>query len=76
MEFAVALLRHIPVLGWLIKDAQTGSDISKILFFANILMAWILAIYAFGYPAFILTALALVPIVFFALISVTAQDGF
>jgi hypothetical protein len=76
MDIAVSLLRRLPILGWFIADAQSGSDTSKILFFVNILICWILAIYFFGYAAFIITALSLVPIVFFSLISVTARDGF
>ncbi len=76
MDIAISLLRRLPLLGWLIADAQDGSDTSKILFFINMLMCWILAIYFFGYAALIITALSMVPIIFFLLISVTARDGF
>ncbi|WP_169569323.1 hypothetical protein [Sneathiella limimaris] len=76
MNFAVSIAARFPVLGWFIKDAQNGPDINKILFIVNFVLLWILATYLFGYPALIITALSLVPIVFLALISVTARDCF
>lgn len=76
MNFAISIFRHIPILGWLIADAQKGTDMSKILFFVNLIVIWMLAMFFFGYAAFIFGALALVALIFLALLSVTVQDGF
>lgn len=76
MKFFLAVLRSLPVLGWFIKDAERGDDLNKILFVFNFAALWLLAISVFGYPALIVTALAMVPIVFLVLIEITARDAF
>lgn len=76
MSFVISILSYVPVLGWFIKDAQQGSDVSKILFFANFTALWILSVYFLGYPALIVTALTMVSMMFLALLSVTAVDAF
>ena len=76
MDFFIRILCSIPILGWPIREARDGSDLLKVFFFLNLVMAWLIAIYFFGYPAIIVPALAAVPIVFLGLISVTATDCF
>ncbi|MCG8493219.1 MAG: hypothetical protein MI743_16480 [Sneathiellales bacterium] len=76
MGLLIRVLRIVPIIGWFIKDAQEGTVSSKIAFFANLGMGWVLAIYFFGYPAVILPALIAVPCMFLILIGITAQDGF
>ncbi|NKN39744.1 hypothetical protein HFC70_25670 [Agrobacterium sp. a22-2] len=62
---------HVPVFGWMLKEAMTGSVTAKILFIVNCLLLWILAILFFGYPAIILPALTAVPVMFAILILIT-----
>ena len=74
MNFVVSAFASVPVIGWFIKDARDGSDTAKILFFLNMVALWALAIYFFGYPALILTALVMVPLMFLVLITITIED--
>ena len=65
------LVYAFPVLGWMLKEAVEGPAVAKTLFVVNCLLIWILAIAIFGYPAIILPALAIVPIIFTVLILIT-----
>ncbi|MCY1381291.1 hypothetical protein D9M69_691810 [compost metagenome] len=65
------MLYHVPVFGWMLKEAARGSGTAKVLFLINCMPIWLLAIIAFGYPAIIIPALALVPTVFVLLILIT-----
>lgn len=62
---------NVPVFGWMLKEAIQGSQAAKVLFLINCALIWLLAIVAFGYPAIIIPALALVPTVFVLLILIT-----
>ena len=62
---------HIPVLGWMLKEAASGSDTAKVLFLVNCVLLWLLAITFFGYPAIIIPALLAVPTIFTVLILIT-----
>lgn len=68
---ALRLLYAFPVLGWMLKEAAEGPAVAKTLFIVNCVLAWILAIAFFGYPAIILPALAMVPVIFTVLILIT-----
>lgn len=61
----------IPVLGWMLREAAHGSGNTKALFLVNMVLAWLLAIAYFGYPAIIIPALAAVPTMFVVLILIT-----
>lgn len=65
------LVYNVPIFGWMLKEAVQGSQTAKVLFLINCALIWLLAIIAFGYPAIIITALALVPAVFVVLILIT-----
>jgi hypothetical protein len=65
------VLYNVPVFGWMLKEAVTGSPTTKVIFIVNLLLIWLLAIVWFGYPAIILPALATVPVVFVLLILIT-----
>nr|WP_316655951.1 hypothetical protein [uncultured Gellertiella sp.] len=65
------LVYHVPVVGWVLKEAAGGSDTAKVLFVLNLVLLWLLAIFVFGYPAIILPALAAVPAMFAILILIT-----
>jgi hypothetical protein len=60
-----------PVFGWMLREAAEGPAVAKTLFVVNCLLIWILAIAIFGYPAIILPALAMVPVIFTVLILIT-----
>ncbi|OCP16043.1 MULTISPECIES: hypothetical protein [unclassified Ensifer] len=65
------MVYHVPVFGWMLKEAAEGSGTAKALFLINCMLIWLPAIIAFGYPAIIIPALALVPTVFVLLILIT-----
>ncbi|WP_454289487.1 hypothetical protein [Rhizobium arsenicireducens] len=65
------MIHHVPVFGWMLKEAVSGPTTAKILFVVNLLLVWLLAILAFGYPAIIIPALAAVPTVFVILLLIT-----
>ncbi|MGX5668775.1 hypothetical protein G6N76_21545 [Rhizobium daejeonense] len=62
------MIYHVPVFGWMLKEAVTGPTTAKVLFIINLLLVWLLAIITFGYPAIIIPALAAVPTMFVILI--------
>eukprot|EP01036_Dinobryon_divergens_P003352 gene3352-4412_t len=51
---------HVPVFGWMLKEAVYGPTTAKVLFVLNLVAAWLLAILTFGYPAIIIPALVAV----------------
>ncbi|WP_077963379.1 hypothetical protein [Ensifer adhaerens] len=65
------LVYHVPVFGWMLKEAVQGSQTAKVLFLVNCALIWLLAIVTFGYPAIIIPALTLVPVIFVLLILIT-----
>lgn len=65
------MIYNVPVFGWMLKEAITGPTTAKVLFVVNLLLVWLLAILAFGYPAIIIPALAAVPTMFVILIMIT-----
>ena len=65
------MIYNVPVFGWMLKEAMSGSTTAKVLFIINLLLVWLLAIITFGYPAIILPALAAVPTMFVLLILIT-----
>lgn len=66
-----SIVYRVPVFGRLIQEAAEGSATAKVLFLVNIILAWVLAIMMFGYPAIILPALAAVPTMFIILMLIT-----
>lgn len=71
LPLAERMIYAIPLLGWMLKDVAYGDKDNIYWFIATMVMLWILAIMAFGYPAIILPALALVPTIFVALLLIT-----
>lgn len=65
------MIYHVPVFGWMLKEAVSGSTTAKVLFIINLLLVWLLAILALGYPAIIIPALMAVPLMFVVLILIT-----
>ena len=62
--FFFKVLYHVPLLGWLFKDAVHGRSDAKYYFCANVIGGWAMAIAVFGYPAIIVPALCLVFLAF------------
>ncbi len=61
----------IPVIGWMLKDVVHGHRDNKWYFLVAVASTWIIAIMAFGYPAFFLPVLMLVPLAFILLLVIT-----
>jgi hypothetical protein len=68
-------LFHVPLFGWLLKDAMLGRPSAAVWFIFNLAAIWLLAILFFGYPAINIPALAAVVIVFVVLILTTWGDS-
>ncbi|HRX38833.1 MAG: hypothetical protein KDA48_03430 [Amphiplicatus sp.] len=54
----------VPIIGWALREAVRGGAHAKTLFLVNCLMLWALAVMLLGYPAIILTALAMTAVLF------------
>ncbi|MFN3509611.1 MAG: hypothetical protein ACK4ZU_19250 [Allorhizobium sp.] len=65
------IIFRVPLFGWMLKEAAHGPIAAKVLFIINLLLLWLLAILAFGYPAIIIPALTAVPVMFVVLILIT-----
>ena len=65
------MIYRVPLFGWMLREAIYGPTTAKVLFVVNMLLLWLLAIVAFGYPAVILPALAAVPSMFVVLLLIT-----
>lgn len=65
------MIYRVPLFGWMVREAIYGPTTAKVLFVVNLLLLWLLAIVAFGYPAIILPALAAVPSMFVVLLLIT-----
>jgi hypothetical protein len=65
------MIYAIPLFGWMRKHLGYGDNDNIYWYIAAMVMLWILAIIAFGFPAVIIPALALVPTIFLALLLIT-----
>lgn len=62
---------HVPVLGWMVRDAVYGRDSARSFFAVNLILITGLAVWFFGYPALIVIALAGVVFCFAMLVLLT-----
>lgn len=65
------IVYSVPVIGWMLKDVIHGHKDNKWYFLAAVVSIWAMAILTFGYPAFFLPILAMVPVAFVALVLIT-----
>ena len=65
------VIYSVPVFGWMLREAVRGPAATKVLFLINCVLMWLLAVAFFGYPAIIIPALCLVPMMFTILILIT-----
>ena len=64
-------LTKIPLIGWQLEGFCRKEMAGKALALANVLMAWLLAILLFGYPAFIIPVMAMAPAMAIFIIALT-----
>jgi hypothetical protein len=76
MDIAVRTFFRVPVIGWLVRDAIRGAPDAKYYFVANLLFAFVLLVYKFGYPFLIVSALTATAIGLVSLVFLTAADLF
>ena len=76
MRFSSQSLYHIPVVGWLAKDAVHGHSDAKYYFVVNMLVLFAGLIYVFGYPLLISVALFAAACALTFLVILTASDAF
>jgi hypothetical protein len=76
MRFSRQSLYHVPILGWLAKDAVHGRPDAKYYLLANVLALVAFLIYEFGYAFVIILALAGTAGMLAFLIYLTASDVF
>ncbi|TQV72520.1 hypothetical protein [Denitrobaculum tricleocarpae] len=72
LYFVIALV--LSASGVLLRSALRGGDTEKIAFVVNLMLAWLIAAITFGYPAIIIPALILVPIVLVILFLLTTGN--
>ncbi|HWK96723.1 MAG TPA: hypothetical protein VNR39_15010 [Pseudolabrys sp.] len=65
---------HVPVFGWLLKDAVHGAADAKYYFFGNLFVLIAALIYLFGYPLLIVLALTAAAATLSMIILLTATD--
>jgi len=65
---------HVPVFGWLLKDAVHGAADAKYYFFGNVLVLLAVLIYWVGYPLLIVLALTATAVTLSMILLLTATD--
>lgn len=71
LPLAQRFVFSLPVLGWMLKDVFYGDRDNIWYFLFTLVAVWALAIWFFGYPAFIFPVLAMVPTMFVILLMIT-----
>ena len=74
MNVSYQSLYHVPVAGWLVRDAVHGRPDAKYYFIANIVFALFLLVYEFGYSFVICFALAGAGLGLSGIVFLTASD--
>ena len=76
MNLALRTFFRTPIIGWLVRDAVLGAPDARYYFMANLLLAFVLLLYEFGYPFLISFALTATAIALISLIILTVADLF
>lgn len=76
MNLALRTFFRIPIIGWLVRDAVHGAPDARYYFIANLLLAFVLLLYEFGYTFLISFALTATAIALSSLVILTAADLF
>jgi len=65
---------HVPVFGWLLKDAIFGAADAKYYFFGNLFVSVATLVYIVGYPLLIALALLAAAAALSTIVALTATD--
>ncbi len=74
MRAAVRYFYHVPLIGWLARDAAEGLPDAKYFFVFNLVMLLAALVYTIGYPFVIVVALFATASSLTFLVALTAQD--
>lgn len=74
MEIALRTFYHVPVVGWLAKDAAKGAPDAIYYFLMNIAFLYAALVYLMGYPFLIVTLLAASALTLTTIVALTAAD--
>ena len=69
-------LAYVPVVGFLAWRARRGGTMDWVYFSVNVLLLWFSALWFFGYPLLIVTALSAAAFTLTALVFSTSTDMF
>lgn len=64
----------VPLLGMLLREALEGPDEAKYMFLGNVVMAILLSVVIFGFPAFITSMLTAVAVMFVIIFDITRTE--
>lgn len=76
MQAVARAFFHVPVVGWLLKDAVCGLPDAKYYFAFNLVVVFWAMVYFFGYPLLIVSALMSTATMLVFLVFLTAADMF
>lgn len=65
---------HVPIFGWLLKDAVHGAADAKYYFFGNAFVLLVVLVYWVGYPLLIVLALTAATVTLSMILLLTATD--
>ncbi|WP_421693879.1 hypothetical protein [Aestuariivirga sp.] len=68
-------LYWVPFLGMIVREALEGPDEARYVFCGNLVMAFVLAVAAFGFRAFIAVMLTAVVVMFMVIFDITRDDS-
>lgn len=70
-RLCLAAAYRVPVIGWMFRELVHGNDEDRTFFALNLGLIALLLLFAYGFPALFVFALALVPVAFLAMILLT-----
>ncbi|MFG1297790.1 MULTISPECIES: hypothetical protein [Xanthobacter] len=76
MQAVARAFFHVPVVGWLLRDAVHGLPDARYYFIFNLLVLFAALVYFFGYPFLIVSALTATAAMLVTLVILTASDMF
>ena len=76
MDIALRSFYHVPLLGWMTRDAVEGAPDAKYYFAANVAVLLVALVYGIGYPFVIITAIVAAALMLSAIVLFTAIDFF
>ena len=74
MDIVLRAFYHVPVVGWLTRDAVRGAPDAKYYYALNIVAVYALLVYLIGYPFLIVTLLTAAALMLSSIVILTASD--